>query len=248
MSDRSFDHDIQYYFDTASFLVKSAEAIDRELAEKTGKNFNIFDALELSYENHISRILRDLLDPHGSHGQGTRFLQAFFDECEKQCAGVVAWAGNVSDASVMTEVATQEGRRIDIVISLPHNRLIGIENKPFAAEGHEQLDAYAEDLEIRSGSTRGPKGGGTERNFYLIYLCGHAGLPSTLKRYAWLKSEHHFVDMRYNRRDEGPSLKLWANRCVQIAEADKLRIFMHDFSFWIAAKFNEFSEGDCANV
>jgi len=233
----SFDSDIQYYFDTASFLVRTAETIDRELAEKTGKNFNIFDTLELSYETHISRILRDLLDSKGSHGQGTRFLEAFFDECEKQCTGVVAWAGDVSDASVTTEVATREGRRIDIVISLPNDRLIGIENKPFAAEGQQQLDDYAAELNQRS-----------KNNFYLVYLCGHNGQPCTLDIYKWLKTERRFVDMRYNRRDEGPSLKLWANRCAQIAEADKLRIFMRDFSHWLAAKFNEFSEGDRANV
>ncbi|MBT3069671.1 PD-(D/E)XK nuclease family protein [Rhodomicrobium sp. Az07] len=248
MSDRSFDHDIRYYFDTAAFLVKSAEAIDRELAEKTGKNFNIFDALELSYENHISRILRNLLDPKGSHGQGTRFLEAFLEQCKEQAPAIRGWAGDLSDVSVIPEFRTLAERRIDLVVKLPPDRYIGIENKPFASEGSEQLDAYAEHLEKESRSVREAMGGGTGINFYLIYLCGHAGLPSSLKRYAWLRDEHHFVDMRYNRRDDAPSLKSWANRCAQIAEADKLRIFMRDFSHWLAAKFNEFSEGDCANV
>jgi hypothetical protein len=237
VSDRSFDHDIRYYFDTASFLVKSAEAIDQELAEKTGKNFNIFDTLELSYETHISRILRELLDPKGSHGQGTRFLEAFFEQCKEQAPAIRGWAGDLSNVSVIPEFRTLAERRIDLVIKLPGNRYIGIENKPFAAEGQNQLDDYAAELDQRS-----------RNNFYLVYLCGHNGQPYTLHKYKWLKAERRFVDMRYNRRDEGPSLKLWATRCAQIAEADKLRLFMRDFSFWIAAKFNEFTEEGDANV
>ncbi|WP_164729903.1 PD-(D/E)XK nuclease family protein [Rhodomicrobium lacus] len=236
MSDRSFDHDIRYYFDTASFLVKSAEDVDRQLSEKIGANFNLFDVFRLNYEIDISYILRNLLDPNGSHGQGARFLEAFLDQCNEQAPAIRGWAGDLSNVSVIPEFRTQAERRIDLVIKLPGDRYIGIENKPFSAEESEQLDDYATELDLRS-----------ENNFYLIYLCGHAGLPSTLKLYAWLKDdgqgERRFVDMRYNRHDEGPSLKLWATRCAQIADADKLRIFMRDFSEWLSKRFRELPDG-----
>jgi hypothetical protein len=109
----AFDPDlnIRYYFDTASFLVSSAEAIDRELAEKTGRNFNIFDVFEVTYETLLSRILRELLDPSGGHGQGIRFLQAFIEQFEYKDA--LAWAGDLSKANVITERPTSLGRRID---------------------------------------------------------------------------------------------------------------------------------------
>lgn len=229
------DRDIRYYFDTASFLVSSAEAADRELAERTGKNFNVFDVFGVNYEPLLSRILRELLDPDGSHGQGARFLQAFLDLCAKQCGKPLAEAEDLPKAKVIAEWRTKRGRRIDIVIRLANNRSIGIENKPWASEGKDQLRDYAEELKNRSN------------DFFLVYLCGHGEKPSTLGDYEWLRKESRFIDMRFNRGSDGVSLKLWAQRCAEVAEADKIRMIMRDFCTWLG-KFDEFTEGADANA
>lgn len=50
-------------------------------AEMRAPDFCLLDYLD-SRENGISRILANLLDPMGSHGQGARFLEAF-----------IKWAG-----------------------------------------------------------------------------------------------------------------------------------------------------------
>ena len=65
------ERDIAAYFATTGALVAAAERIDAELALYHGHGFNVFDAIRPD-ENRLSDILRDLLDPRGSHGQGVR--------------------------------------------------------------------------------------------------------------------------------------------------------------------------------
>src|ERR1700722_19415830 len=49
-------------------------------ARDTAPDFNLFRLLDRSYrEITHDRILADILDPHGSHGQGTLFLRLFMD-------------------------------------------------------------------------------------------------------------------------------------------------------------------------
>lgn len=218
------ESDIRAYFASAGALVAAAEKLDEALALRLGQRFNVFDMAEIG-ENHLSRILRDFLDPRGSHGQGARFLEAFL----KMCGIEAAWAGALETIRVETEVATSERRRIDIVIWLSDGRAIGIENKPWAQEGENQLDHYAGELQRW-----------TEGCFYLVYLCGYEGTPVSLTRWSHLRESGRFVEIPMNRSgDEARSLRGWAETCARRAEADKLRWVLRDFAAWLGREFPE---------
>ena len=90
-------------------------------------------------ENTLSRVLAELFDPAGSHGQGLLFLN-----------GLLAAIGkprlNRQDAvKVRRESVTRAKRRIDIVIETSQY-VIGIENKPWAAQQPKQLEDYLMEL------------------------------------------------------------------------------------------------------
>jgi hypothetical protein len=70
----------------------------------------------------LSRIIADLIDPKGTHGQGPLFLNALLSSLG---FNRVTWRDPVR---VIREGLTAEGRRIDIVVETPRT-LLGVENK-----------------------------------------------------------------------------------------------------------------------
>src|SRR5712671_2273081 len=72
--------------------------------------FELFGPNELA----LSRILGDLFDPRGSHGQGALFLNALLSDLGLPLIGVR------DIVRVNREVLTEERRRIDVVIETPH--------------------------------------------------------------------------------------------------------------------------------
>ncbi|KQT51207.1 hypothetical protein ASG47_18710 [Devosia sp. Leaf420] len=90
-------------------------------------------------ENTLSRIVVELFDPAGSHGQGALFLNAML-----RAIGIPGV--NPREAiRVRREVLTRARRRIDIVIEMPRY-VIGIENKPWAVQQPNQLGDYLSEL------------------------------------------------------------------------------------------------------
>ncbi|MFV3517303.1 PD-(D/E)XK nuclease family protein, partial [Mycobacterium tuberculosis] len=85
-------------------------------AEIHAPDFCLLDYLDVR-ENGISRILANLLDPSGSHGQGARFLEAFL-----KWAGLDGgWLAGASTAKVYTEMPTASGKGrgyIDILVRI----------------------------------------------------------------------------------------------------------------------------------
>lgn len=105
-----------------------------------------FSSFELFRPNEValSRIIGDLLDPRGLHGQGTLFLNALL-----RTIGLppVRSHGRVR---VVREAPTSIGRRIDLVIETP-DVLLGVENKPSAIQQPNQLAHYHEELQRTAG-------------------------------------------------------------------------------------------------
>lgn len=91
-----------------------------------------------------SPFLADLLDPHGTHGQGGVFLREFFRCIARQEANLNALPGMVSDFPFAGEwLVEREKQHIDIVVrSRRHGVLIFIENKIDAVEQDRQLERY----------------------------------------------------------------------------------------------------------
>ncbi len=105
-----------------------------------GKEFNIFHIQKTADDEvRICRLIRELLDPKGSHGQGCFFLRSFminvlkFDKFTDE---------EYHSASVTQEEKIDLARRIDLVIHIK-NRLFPIEVKIHAEDQINQcLDYY----------------------------------------------------------------------------------------------------------
>jgi len=127
-------------------LLQHAKRVQRLNAARNsgrdGGKFNLFHLLgigHLEVSTH-SPILRDLLDPRGSHGQGAIFLQRFVARLrlptfDFDAAEVVAEVG----IGAVTDVS---GGRLDLVISDGTTKQILIENKIFAGEQDNWVSRY----------------------------------------------------------------------------------------------------------
>ena len=128
--------------------------IKQEEALKRGERFNMFDACGVNhYETTHSAIIASLLDPKGSHGQGSLFLEEWLQ--------VLCIDGLIepSDAKVVTEFTTCNGR-IDILIEDNQNHSIIVENKIYAQDQQEQLKRYDDYAQMAYG----------HGNYQIVYL------------------------------------------------------------------------------
>ena len=138
--------------DTEEFLDALIREMPRCDAERVGAErygaprLSAFELLGTK-ENTLSDVIADLLDPRGTHGQGPLFLNALLRAIDEPVVHVR------DGVRVTREFATRYKRRIDIVIETPTS-LVGIENKPFAGQGTDQLSDYHADLVARAGDRR----------------------------------------------------------------------------------------------
>ncbi len=112
------------------------------LEEQSGDNFNIFNVINLTTDEvrvH-SAFLAELLNPRGSHGQKSQFLDIFLREFSIE---------NFDSASASVKVEQHigrineiEGGRIDIDIWDNNGFHIIIENKIYASDQENQLIRY----------------------------------------------------------------------------------------------------------
>ncbi|WP_313448323.1 PD-(D/E)XK nuclease family protein [Sphingobacterium sp.] len=113
-----------------------------ETTAKHGLNkynqFNVFRTMfKMTEEKHLhSRFIAFLLNPKGTHGRGTKFLELFLEELEMpnfRLDGVTV---------VPDEVGKSELDNIDILIQNKHDDAIIIENKIFAGDSNKlELDS-----------------------------------------------------------------------------------------------------------
>ncbi|MCL2722549.1 MAG: PD-(D/E)XK nuclease family protein [Treponema sp.] len=109
-----------------------------EIAKITGENFNIFQTLRLqSDECSHSRVIAEFLNPNGSHGRGSEFLELFLNLLE-----VNVNTQNLKKTQVKTEKSIENGR-VDILITGNQTTIV-IENKIYAADQPRQLARYRE--------------------------------------------------------------------------------------------------------
>ena len=118
---------------------------------REGNRFNVFNVIGLwSEEVRLhSAMIRELLDPSGSHGCSDIFLRLFF---EKVYNIPIPEGRSLSKAIVEAEYYIsqisedgKEGGRIDILVSVPKElnlKSLVIENKIYAADQRNQLLRY----------------------------------------------------------------------------------------------------------
>ena len=107
-----------------------------------GQNFNLFHLLgigHLEVSTH-SPILRELLDPHGSHGQGAIFLERFVARL-----GLPPFDFEKAEVIPETGIGPRtdtSGGRLDLAISDGTRKVMIIENKIFAGEQDNWVTRY----------------------------------------------------------------------------------------------------------
>ncbi len=114
------------------------------VARVTGENFNVFSILGMeSREIRHSALLADLLNPKGSHDQGTVFLRLFFEMLREDCESRVKWELSEIELAQFSVIAEADvgGGRIDILIE-KNDKCVVIENKIYAGDQERQLGRY----------------------------------------------------------------------------------------------------------
>ena len=151
-------------------VVNIAKRVQAELDRTAATKFSVFEYFKQAATNrireiHLSRVFGDLLDPTGVHGQGAHFLRLLLDEVQLEDFSRLC----LQKCKVHLEHPTNTGRKIDIALEIPDNRWIGIENKPWAEEGEEQVKHYLEDLQSK------------DANAWMLYLSGNGSCPLSLQ-------------------------------------------------------------------
>ncbi|MGR3485538.1 MAG: PD-(D/E)XK nuclease family protein [Paracoccaceae bacterium] len=225
------DHDarIDRFFTTYGTVAEGARAVHAQLSRRLAVDLNLLDHMRTD-EHGLSALIAMLLDPRGAHGQGDAFLRAFVDEC-----GFVGLDG-LDRARVTREVRTPQGN-LDILVHVPGGLDLVIENKPYAAEGHRQLDRYARWLEGRAGPG------------HLVFVPGGQDAPATLaaEPRRRLEARGGYATLRYD-GGGGRGLDRWLDACARLAEPDKVRHLARDFAEWCRRTFPsaDWDEGDVA--
>lgn len=187
----------------------------QEIDRCEASRFNVFDYIDPD-ENCLSDIIQDLLDPSGKHGQGTLFLNTFLE-----AIGVLPEAIHPPfrlKREDRTLYSASFERRIDITLELGDFG-IGIENKPFAREGKDQLRDYWVHLRRKY-----------PQQFMLVYLSGDGSEPTSLSTadLATLRAANQFRSLAYR-----TDLHQWLEGCCRDCQADKVVWFLRDLGNYV---------------
>jgi hypothetical protein len=206
-------------------VARYEEQRDRELAPR-------FNVLRHMGENAVTGILRDLLDPHGDHGQGFAFLQRFLELSPL----IVPPKALQKDATVRTQVSTDVGRLLDLVIELPDGAYYGLENKIGAEEQREQVKDYIEFIQKRSGQWR------------FIFLTPSGNSPETgPENQSELIESRQLACLSYKE-----DVSKWLRSCASDCSAERVRSFLNDMANWAEnlaqATGEEMDSGTCSTI
>jgi hypothetical protein len=149
--------------------LEALEQARERYSPQLAPDFSIFDYVDTS-ELGLSRILGDLLNPKGKHGQKDLFLRCFIERCLPNLDdnGWQEFKDNLSKTKIKLEERTwaiHSYRRMDIYLSQSAKFGICIENKPYTIDQKQQLVDYAMELETRR-----------LQKFHLVYL-NEKGVP-----------------------------------------------------------------------
>jgi len=128
-------------YDTTEKILDAVQKIANRhetRAPESGEMFNLLVISGLSrLEVNMCRILAELINPDGVHGQGRVFLKSFV----RDVLNIAISDAELEKARVHTEYCTSENRRIDIAIETP-DRFIPIEAKIYAKDQKKQCADY----------------------------------------------------------------------------------------------------------
>lgn len=183
----------------------------QDLSYKNGESFNLISVMQMEWDETKthSRILADLLNPNGSHGQGPIFLEKFL------CLSESLQDLNLDLSKVQVIVEKnigkidshyQHGGRIDIVIEAGDKAVI-IENKINAPDQKNQLLRYQRYADC------------TYRGGYRIIYLNKFGTPASDYSTGNKLSDDDYLQLGYN-----DDILNWLEDCQSYSK-DKPRIF-----------------------
>ncbi|PNU18922.1 hypothetical protein C2E25_15280 [Geothermobacter hydrogeniphilus] len=147
----------------------------REYRRRTGADFNVFRVVNRATDevHGHSAFIAELLNPAGSHGQGSVFLNLFFETL-----GISHLVESIDHWQVAAEASQDVDGRIDILLSGHGDGSrrfgIAIENKVYAGDQDLQLTRYRDYLKRKYGSYQS----GTSTTYLLYYLTLDGYQPS----------------------------------------------------------------------
>jgi PD-(D/E)XK nuclease superfamily len=203
-------------------------------AKTDAPDFQIFGYVR-HLENDMSKLLRELLDPSGTHGQDDVFLIEFLGSVRKRLQPTsphiqgendykYEWLKSREVLSVETEKVTTNSeakRRVDIWLKLK-NGVIGIENKPTANDQPNQLADYAKQLKVDA------------ENWLLIYLSNREPTaesiePATL---ADLAENGNYLQFTFF------DLENWIRSCAEQTTAPRVKHTLNQFADYLSQALN----------
>ena len=137
--------ELERFFAEVAPRLDTAATLDAELDRQLARRFNVFRDLRAD-EVGFSRMIADLLDPNGDHGQETLFLKLLADKLD------FARGVNLRQAKVERERKI-DGRPLDISVEVDSKHCLAIESKSnFAVDQEGQVEHYLKSLERYSNS------------------------------------------------------------------------------------------------
>ena len=223
---------MRFFFQRYRLIGQITREAQREINRATAPEFSVFEYF-WCHETRLSKVISDLLNPNGRHGQGDLFLEMFLRRInlelpEHDQLDVTRLGETKTYLEVATDRLKNTQRRIDIAVINPC-WVLGIENKPWALDQENQISDYRLHLE------RAYPG----RPCRMIYVPGNCSKPRNDT------TDPETIIIGYNYSDEkcGPHnkhahLSDWLDEAAQACRVDKIRYFLSDFALWIRNSFN----------
>jgi PD-(D/E)XK nuclease superfamily len=210
-------------------LVLAAEEIEALLRRKLGTAFRYADYAVRRSEVPLNRVLCDLLDPRGPHGQSGAFLDLFLKILRPDFS-----VGATADWNVRLNFPTSSGRFVDLVLRDRRGTVVALECKPWADESENQLEDYAVYLLGRFDPEK----------VWLLFLPGKLGRENrTLSEITKARLQDRFVTLPFERAGDGRSIVEWLEKCAGLCEADKVARFISDLTEYLDSEFSSLKGG-----
>ncbi len=208
-----------------SLLIKAFRDYKDRTLEKYKQitpDFNAFSTID-PLELQLSRLIGELLNPDGTHGQGSLFLNLFI----KQFLQDKKILGEFSQVSLELEHSLPDNSgRIDIFMDFDKSFGLAIENKPFARDQASQIERYSKYMVERYGS----------ENFLILYFSPDGSPPSD---FSMPKQDRHKLDKQLKSISYA-KLANWCSQCAAEAKKNKairLSTLIEEFSEYINRTF-----------
>ena len=198
------------------------EKVKNQINQELGSAFSVFQYINFN-EVNMSTIFKDLLDPKGTHGQGSLFLDEFLEILKRKLNNHPILSDRDLPAfskyfSAVTEALTygiDTNRRIDILLKWGQDFAIAIENKPYAIDQENQLSDYSKHLSKIF-----------KENYILIYL-SRKGKEIREDNFPKLELDKHIDNKQFVHLYFEDVIE-WLENSINKVESSKIKHFIKD--------------------